>query len=520
MIYLIEIDAFDPAANAVTTLRFGSTGYTTTPSDAPPNAHFESGVINAGNYDRHLFAPGTTGGSPTVGAGEIVIANADGELDDLLDLAFDGRALRIYGLTGRSSPWASRTPLLVGTLEQAEFSWTRVTFRIRDRLALLEEPIQAEVYKGTTVAGGMKEAEGTADLKDRPKSLLFGRAFQIPAVLSNAYDLVYQISSRPLASIDAVYDGAVPLTKGTDYPTIAALVTASLSPGTYGTCLAKGSFRLNSKPDGNVTADASEGAAGQRSAARTVRRILEGAGFVAGADFLVSDVDALHAANGAEVGVWLDADAAEILGVATGLLDAIGGYLVPDRLGRYRLGRLTAPAATAEETFDASLALDRGAGLERIATNDSGSGVPAWKVTLHYARAYQTQGGTELDVATSDAIKAFVKEEWRTVTASSDATKAAHKLATEIEANTALTTVADAQAEAARRLALNSIRRDRYRVAVPADAAAAIDLGDTVALDFDRFGLSGGKNFVVIGMEESFAADEDRISSTTLDLWG
>src|SRR5690554_1359231 len=103
--------------------------------------------------------------------------------------------------------------MFVGTIEQAEFTWKRVVLRIRDRLAELDEPIQTTDYAGTTIAGGMDEAEGRPeDVKDRPKPLLYGVGKNLPAVAANMFDHIYEVASNGVASIDAVYDRGVALT--------------------------------------------------------------------------------------------------------------------------------------------------------------------------------------------------------------------------------------------------------------------------------------------------------------------
>ncbi|HEV7414851.1 MAG TPA: hypothetical protein VGN98_01740, partial [Tianweitania sediminis] len=68
--YLVEINALDPEGQAVT-LRYGSIGFTTLPSDAPTNAFYAPRVKVPGDYSRTMFSDGTTSGSIEVGAGVI-----------------------------------------------------------------------------------------------------------------------------------------------------------------------------------------------------------------------------------------------------------------------------------------------------------------------------------------------------------------------------------------------------------------------------------------------------------------
>lgn len=515
MIYLIEIEAHDGVG--VTVLRYGDTGYTTQPGDDPADTYFEPRIVQPGNYERSIFDQGRTSGEARVGAGEIVLANPDGELDALIGYAFDGHALRIFGLASADAPWASRTLLFRGTVEQAEFSWRRVTLRIRDRLAELREPIQTAFYAGTTVSGGMTEAEGRPeDLKDRPKPLLFGVARNVPAIQANIFDHIYQVSSDAFAAVLAVYDRGVALAATGDHATLAALLAASLTGGNYATCLALGVIRIGGSPVGEITVDVVEGAtSGARTAGQIVRRILIKAGMVEDVDFLASDIDALDGLNAAEVGIWLGTEETATLNVVTAVLDSIGAYIVPNRLGVFRIGRVDAATETPVATFDENMILDRGAGIERIATNDQGGGVPAHKVTIRYQRNYATADANQLAGSATSQFIAFSEQQWRTATSEDPAVKARHLLAPELEFESLIDDADAAGDEADRRLGLYSVRRDRMRAPLKSEYAAEVDLGDVITLMVPRFDMTDGKDFVVLGMEEDYER-----GLTVLEVWG
>ena len=518
MTYLLEIDAYDATKAAVVTLTYGTDGYVTRPNDTRPNTFYDPRVQQPGNYERHAFSPGTTGGEVTIGTGEIVLVNPDGVLDPLIDLAFDGRAVRIFRLDSPAAAFSTAVPVFRGTLDQAEFGYSKVTLRIRDRLAQLQVPLQTMLYAGTTISGGLAEAEGRPeDLKGQPKPLLFGRARGISAPQANAYDLIYQVSSKALASIEAVYDKGVLLTASTNYPTVAALRGATIPAGQYATCLTLGLFRLSSTPAGQVTVDATEGATlADRSAARVAQRILAQISLQAG-DLATATFDALHTVQPAEVGIWLDTSAHTVIEAVTAILGSIGAYLIPDRLGVFRVGRLQAPAGTPVISFDSDIdILDRGQGIERVTSNDQGSGIPTYQVTVQYGRNYTVQTAGDLNQVNSTVpYRAFATMELRTAVAKDDTVKVAHLLATDLTFTTYFTTEADATAEAARLLALYKVRRDRYNIPVKPDAAASVDLGQVSSVTSRRFGMATGKPFIVIGMIEDFGT-----GVTTLDLWG
>ena len=75
---------------------------------------------------------------------------------------------------------------------------------------------------------------------------------------------------------------------------------------------------------------------------------------------------------------------------------------------------------------------------------------------------------------------------------------------------------ADAQTECTRRQTLRGVRRRRWEVVVPVDGLyAAPDMGNVIKITQSRFGLSGGKLFIVLGIEPNAARREARLT-----IWG
>lgn len=511
MIHLVEIDAYDPLLPGLRTLRYSS-GLGTYGTGG---VYFDARLIDPSNSQRTIYSPGTTSGDSTVGSGEIVLANADGVLDSLLDYGIAGREVRIWTLASDGTPFASATRWATGTAEQVEVSWTRVTVRLRDRLELLRKPLQANVYAGTTVAGGMAEAEGTAeDLKGRPKPLLFGAAFNVPAIQANSFDLIFQVSDGPISSIDAVFDAGAPLLFSANYASVAALRSATIQGGYYATCTALGLFRIGSSPFGQITCDATEGATtASRTAAQVAYRICLRGGLLA-SDFNSASITGLDVDNSAETGIWIS-DEMEVLEAANTVLQSVGGWLLPNRTGVFEVGRLEAPSSPIVATYTEDECLDRGAGIERIATGDQGAGVPTWRVTLRYGRNWATQGSADLAGCVAAARRTELAQEYRTVVVEDAAVKTVHPMATELTVDTLLTEPAHALAEANRLLSIYKVRRDRLIVPLDATVAAGVDLGRTITMRFNRWGYSSGRNMTVLGMTENAAA-----GITELDIWG
>lgn len=523
--YLVEVDAYDPALGEVVTLRYSSDGFNTKPGDIVPNGHYAPRLKVPGDYERTLFGIGGTAGDIQVGAGVVELVNNDGGLDregrdKISDLSFDGRAITIKSVDRIRPSYADAITLFKGTLAQApEFTWQRVRFVIRDRLAALDRPIQEILYAGTTISGGMDEAEGRPDdLKSQPKPLTFGAPRQVQAIASNIYDGIYDVGENGLDAITEVRDGGVALTySGNDYATPAELIAASVPGGQYSTCLAGGHLKPGSPVLDTLTVAPVKGAtAADRTAAQLARRIMLRMGLVENVDFRADDIAALDALNSAEIGYWIGAEERTALKAISDILGSIGATCVPDRLGVFRLYRLDAPAGIPQITYRGTDILEVGRrGIERLPTGDQGKGIPAWRVTVNYGWNGAIQNRSNLDVATSEEYKTFTAEEWRKVTAEDEAVKAAHSFSPELTFSTYFVQQSDAQAEAARRLDLYKVPRDRFRVPVKAFLAEQVDLNTVVAVQNDRFGLAAGKSFRTIGMAENFQA-----GVTTLDIWG
>lgn len=519
LIYLVEIDGWSLSNNSVTTFRYATQDFTTRSIDSPSNAFFENRISLPGDYSRSLFSDGRTNGVATIGVGAIELINPDGALDELENYAFDGRKLRIRSMEPDAPIYAKAALLFDGTMQQAEITYRKVIFQIRDRLAELESPLQETLYAGTTISGGLDEAEGLEeDLKGRAKPLCFGAPLNVPGVKSNSFDDIYDLSDTGLSAISVVRDSGVELTaSGSDYSSIAALRAASVSSGQYATQLNEGRIKLGAAPIGQITVNPVKGAnTSDRTAGQVGRAILLQMGMVEDTDFKSSDIADLDALNSAEIGYWVGADEVSGLDTISAVLNSVGATISPDRLGVYRISRHSEPIGEPELTIDGSDIIEKsGLGLERLATNDQGSGVPAWRINLRYAHNPTTLNVSELESSVSNEFEAFSSQEWRTEVAESVGVKTAHLLSPELTFDTYLISKTAAATEAARLLDLYSVPRFRFRVPVRSALVERIDLGAVVRLKFGRFGLSAGKDFRVIGIDENF-----KTARTVLDLWG
>jgi len=510
MIYLVEIVAATDSSGTTQTLRFSSESYTTSPADTPANTFYEPRVKTPADITRNLFSSGTTSGESRVGYGVVELTNTDGGLDYMLPYGYDGRALTIK-IGNHGDAYSAFTTIVSGTMEQVEFSIDRVTILARDKLAVLDLPLQKTEFAGTnTLPAGV---EGTADIKGQKKPICYGKVYNVAPPLVNTSKLIYQVHNEAVSDVPAVYDRGVALTRATpDYANVAAMELTAPSAGTYKVCTTStGSyFRLGASPAGLLTADVTQGA---NAAARTTAQIIKLMaikGGVSAGDINASDVTALDTANSSEVGIWIFGDDSA-LAVIDAVARSVGAWYGYDATGQFRMGQFATPSGAADIEITEGNILS----IEKLRTQDTDRGIPAYKVILSYLKNYTVQD-SDLSGSVTDARRNVIKNDSANVTATDATIKNQFLYATEIIRDTLLIDATAAGTEATRLLTLYKTRRDLYEVRIALDVAEHLpDLNDVANMTLDRFGLDSGKLFRIIGISTNYATNR-----ATLTLWG
>lgn len=513
LIYLVEITAYDDTIPGTRVLRYASgLGKMTRPSETPANAHYEPRLLQPISFKRTMFSAARVTGGASVGAGEIVLNNTDQGLASLRNLGIDGRDVVVrVGPQGGAYP-ADYTTILTGTAEQVEVGASRATIRLRDRLEVLKQPLQENLYAGNNVLPSGVEG-GPNDIKGSRKPLCYGLRENCTPALVNTAKLIYQVHDGSIDVMDGVHDQGIALADEGDLANLAALEAATVSAGHFKTCLALGLFRLGSLPAGRITASVfgdNSGSGYVSSAAEIVERLLTDRCGIDPADIDSASFSALASAAGYECGVYFRGDLTRQAAIDA-VLASCGGWLAPTRTGQWQIGQLVAPSGTPAFSFADSDIL----ALDSQATRDSGAGIPVWQVKLR-GRRYDPAAAGDLAASIAAARRAELMEEWREALATDAAVKTKHLLAPEMTAETAIASESDMATEAARLLALHKVRRDfvSARVALT-QANAAVDLGDVVRITTPRLGYDAGRDFICVGIE----ADGKR-KRLTMDLWG
>ncbi len=489
--YLVVIEPYDPQIGDVTILRFSDRGFTTGPADSPPNAHYAPRLVAPLNFKRELFSSGQIGGRSFPGFGILALSNADGGLDDLAGFAFDGRRVRVY-LGGDGFSVDDYGLIFDGTAEQLEFDDELVRVRLRDLQSRLDVDIQRSSYGGT---GGLDGREG---LEGRPKPLCFGRVFHVEPVLVDPSALTYQVHDGPIEDVDAVHDTGVPLTKAFGVP----------SAGQYAVDAALGTFTLGSTSAGQITADVRGDKSGGlyvETVGAIVRRIVGTRSDLSDPDDLdLPSFDAMVAQVTAPIGIF-SGEEANVLDLLDQVVAGVGAHFGFNRAGRLTVDRISAPSEPALFAFSEREILE----IERVAVS-----LPAWRRKIGYRKYWKVLGPDRIAGVVDEETRADFGEAFRYSVAEDGLIKTRHPLSEEIVDETSLALKADAEAEAARRLAIFGADRDAFRVRLKTQPYA-LELGQTIRITYPRYRLGAGRLLLVVGMTEDAAINE-----VTLDLWG
>lgn len=519
-IYLIEFDHHD-GNGVLTTYLTDADWYRSATTDSPASQFYEPRIITPGNFEVTAFEPGRTFGNATVSQGDMIAQNMDGFFDGQLNHGHDGRDFKILRVGDREEKRANAKRMFTGTMQQAVGDTAEFRVILRDKLEILRDDIQDTVYAGTTTDGTKKNAEGDEELEDQIKPLLYGNTPNVPALNADRFNLVRQVSENEVHDITAVYDKAVPLRDpDINWGTLSDLYNASIQSARFHTAHSLGLFRLGAQPAGTITADVLEGStASDRTAAQVAKRILKDQGGLTDSDLIDSSFTNLDNKNSSEVGIYIG-EQTTVLRAVSDVLKSIGAFITVTQLGKFAVYRLELPTGSdpVAGEFNEDLLL-RDDDLERLPTGDQGNGVPAWKVTLRYNRNWTVQREDALAGFAQDCIsdqrKEFLTREWREVVKKNSSVKTQFKKAPSLTFDTLLVNRGAAETEAQRRLDIYEKKRERYRFTVKAAFAEDIRMNDTIKLTFNRFGLSNGKLFKVIGIAYDYQRD-----AFTIDAWG
>lgn len=459
-------------APGLTTLRFSTHGYRSHAADTPARTWYDGRVQDGITVDRKISSRAGVGGIASVFS-EISLNNGDGALDTLTaNYAIDGRPARIL-IGYRTAALSTYGLVFSGMVANTTTALDSVKFRLSDGSAILDRPLNDNVYLGT---GGN---EGGADLTGKTKPKAYGVTRNVSCPLVDAANLIYQAHDGYASDVPVVYVRQVAFVKVVGAPGVGQYqITSATAAGTY--------FKLGSSPDGTVTADI-YGDAGRTgyvvTTADTVRRIMQDAGLY-DSQVDATSFSALNTDAPATVGIWAGTDAPTSKQLIEALLgdSAYGGF---SRFGTFTVGQVKAAAGDPDDSFTAQDIKS----IERLPLpTDLDPAV--WRALVGYQKNYTVV--TDVAGAVTAARRTFAAEAQRIAKHEDSAIKSRHLLATTFGPTENLYDVlADAQTEADRLFGLWGVERKLLQVVVPF-RALTLDIGKVVHLQHPRFGLSTG----------------------------
>jgi len=494
--YLVELTLTSPGGDPVT-VGLSDVPVRPFPSSDPdrPGQGYLPILAEAPVITRDAFID-LTRGAGGLGRGELSAANAEGDLT-----AFRGHAVTAidvrWGPVGGA--WADYVALLAARGEAARFAVSteqpsRVTIPLFDERAILEQNAARATFAGTnTGATGYESTPDALQGQGKPEAWGDLSRAHVPAVWANAVRQVAQLHNGPIDALLTIADRGqdAGLVNAGDFSG-ADFDTLMLNTGAYATDKGRGLVLIEAGLSGPVTFTLRGDAAGGfvDTVPALMKRLLQAWGVPASR--IGDSFDALDAPQ--RVGVWVQGTEPrrQILDL---LCRSIGAWCLPDALGVWQIGLLRPPQGTPLDTWTEH-------DLVAIATGDPAIEVPAWKITVRYARNLTPLRESDIAPALTDPasadhdpeLVAELREPWRRVVWQDDTIKAAWPTAREITVDTALVERADAQ------VLLDDVlvpfhgvpRQELELVRELTPAALGRALGDEIRVDYPPQGIDAG----------------------------
>ncbi len=442
-----------------------------------------------------------------VTVGEVMLANGDGQLDALAgDWAVAGQTVLLRNgphTRPLHAPLASFVAVTRLRAAGAAAGTSRLAIPLRPAASDLDVPV-CGTYAGT---GGV---EGPSTLKGQNKPRLFGLKRNLEPQLVDPGLLLYQIHDGPMDSVLAVRDRGVALSNAGDLANYAALAAASVSSGTFKTCLAIGMLRVGATPssltvDARGDNDAATGGYNTGSPPGIAQKLLQGPGGISSAS--------------ASRFAWPVGESGLLLqgGTVASAMEALAAgafaWWGTDADGAYQGGQLAAPSvATSVMTIEDWMLA---APPEEIGP----ARAPWWRVRVGYQALGRVQTDEQLAGAVSATDRDAYGTAWRIAPAVDTAISAVYPSALDgPEMVSGFDLVGDAQSLADQALAMFGVPRRMFQVRIRQGAGGfswpTMRLGACVTLIWPRHrALAAGRPMIV-------QAVSSRGEATTLTLWG
>ena len=450
-----------------TTLYLGNRPFTTKPTDTPQNQFYDPCLIGGISFNENL----SLDGSVRVSFGDLEIDNTGGSKDAWFDYILVNRPINIYIGDSR---WNRNDFYLIFSGLIADISsrnLSSINIILVDKLQRLNNPITDEKLPIVNTTN------------DVLVPLTFGEVFNVtPVITDNVINtLEYQVHDGPVEDIIEVRDNGIPVS-----------ITKNL---------ANGKFNLLQSPYGQITCSVQghKNVTYYNDIANIIKEIVKNYGPVTtrltDSDIDLTNFSNFSAAHPDYVGIYAK-NGENILTLCNQLAGSVGAQVVMSSTGKLKLVQLTIPgtgtayAISYNDIEDSSLQIKEKPEV-KAATK------------LAYCKNWTTQTGTIAAGVPSQNISLF-EEEWLFTTTVNSTTETDYKLSgEEKEETTMLVNKVQAEAECARRNDLWDTARYVYTMIGYAHLLV-LELGDTITLTDDRFGLLSGKVGTCVSLQKDW----------------
>ncbi len=439
---------------------FANMPFVSSSSSSPADTAYDDLLDGVPGFSRRMSE--AFSGRSSISRGDVVVFN-DGTLDHWLGYHWRGQGLKLY--LGDPSWDRDDFRLIVdGVCAGLSIQGSKLALKLRDK----SEKLNTALPRGTVPAGPNA---------GKALPMCFGEVFNVSPLLIDSSTHKYQVHAGAIEAITAVRDSGV-------------------SVG-FSSSIADGTFTLNTAPSGRITCDAkgSKPVTYASTAVDVVREILTGYAGVLAADIDESAMSALNSEAGFDVGLYVVSDSQTMLSMIDAIFGSVGAYWFFDRLGKFTVGRLSAPAGSPTSVLFAD-DISESNGM-KVRRQDR----PLTAVKMGYRRNWTPQLDGLAGVV-SESDRDLYGREYSLELSSDVSILGNYPDAEPGEAiNSLLVTSADAVSESSRRLALVKNPRTIYELD-SFTAPFAMNLGDEISVTYPGLGFETGSDVMVVGLTD------------------
>lgn len=466
------------------------------PTDDIPNQIYNAWIKEIPSFEQSMSD--VFMGRTTANVGEVVVDASSGETDDwILQRDWIGRSITLR-VGDASWPRADFRLIWSGVIADLKMRGTNeLAFVVRDMQHLLNQPLQAAKFESGPMLG-------------QPVPTLFGTVFNVPCVLisESISSGTYQFNDGPVASVPQIRAGGVAY----------GSATVDLFAGTF-TTAALIRFPMTADVVG-----ATVGSSALDNASDLIKHLVVDRGYLTIDQIDVDSFAVLKAQCPQKIGYAFPPADAMIYEAVDEICNTVGAYTAMTRGGKLYVKRFDLSGASVMD-IGVNDIVERGFALDRVLP-------PVGQIRIGAKKNNSPAHNLNPDSfagLTPTAVQKNKMLHWATGVEDNEDQATLMKTRKLPTANnqggggggiveeqdgtipSLFVNAADAQAEAARRMALWGVRRYVFKVTCWV-APLTLKLGDVVTITHPRWGFAAGKNATIIKLRERLSRKQTELS--------